>query len=310
MSDTAASVLSGDRRATARAISAGLNDAPESIALLRSIHARLGRARVLGITGPPGAGKSTLTSALIGEYLGRGLRVAVLAFDPSSPVSGGAILGDRIRMGAHQSHERVFIRSLASRGYPGGLSRTASRSIDVLDAAGYDVVIVETVGAGQSDVEIRLLADTRVVICPAGLGDEIQAIKSGLLEIADIYAVNKADSPLAGRTESELRDMIGLRQYSGWVPRVVRTVATTGEGVAELVGAIAAHEAAGGVRVGPRERVRRLMAAGASDWVKRRIESLSSPALDSLCEAYAKGEVGTRDAWRRALGLALGEEGD
>jgi len=308
MTGIAAAVLAGDRRATARAISAVENDAPEAVALLRAIHARLGRARVLGITGPPGAGKSTLTSALIGEFLARGSRVAVLAFDPSSPISGGAILGDRIRMGAHQSHERVFIRSLASRGYPGGLSRTASRAIDVLDAAGYDVVIVETVGAGQSDVEIRLLADTRVVICPAGLGDEIQAIKSGLLEIADIYAVNKADSPLAERTEGELRSMIGLREYPGWVPRIVRTVATTGDGVAELVEAISAHEAAGGVRVGPRERVRRLIAAGVSDWVKGRMESFSSPEFDALCEAYAKGEVGMRDAWRRALELAFAQE--
>jgi len=209
--DIAEQLLAGDRGATARAISAVENDAPEAGAVLRAIHAHIGRARVLGITGPPGAGKSTLTSALIGECLKRGQRVAVVAVDPSSPISGGAILGDRIRMGDHQSDERVFIRSVASRGYPGGLSRTASRVIDVLDAAGYGVVIVETVGAGQSDVEIGLLADTRVVICPAGLGDGIQAIKSGLLEIADIYAVNKADSPFAQRTQDELAGMIAMR---------------------------------------------------------------------------------------------------
>jgi LAO/AO transport system ATPase len=314
MQDSAAQLLAGDRGATARAISAVENDAPESGPLLRAIHAHIGRARVLGITGPPGAGKSTLTSALIGEYLNRGLRVAVVAVDPSSPISGGAILGDRIRMGVHQSDERVFIRSVASRGYPGGLSRTTSRVIDVLDAAGYAVVIVETVGAGQSDVEIGLLADTRVVICPAGLGDEVQAIKSGLLEIADIYAVNKADSPFAERTEGELAGMIRLRTFPGWVPRIVRTVATTGAGVPALLEAIAAHECSGGVRIGPRERVHRLIAAGASDWVKGRIESLSSPALDALCEAYARGEVGPREAWQRALALAFegldGSEGE
>jgi len=169
-------------------------------------------------------------------------------------------------------------------------------------------VIVETVGAGQSDVEIGLLADTRVVICPAGLGDEVQAIKSGLLEIADIYAVNKADSPFAERTEGELTGMIRLRTRPGWVPRIVRTVATTGAGVSALLEAIAAHESSGGVRIGPRERVHRLIAAGASDWVKGRIESLSSPALDALCEAYARGEVGPREAWRQALALAF--EGD
>jgi LAO/AO transport system kinase len=214
-------------------------------------------------------------------------------------------------MGDHQSDERVFIRSVASRGYPGGLSRTASRVIDVLDAAGYGVVIVETVGAGQSDVEIGLLADTRVVICPAGLGDEIQAIKSGLLEIADIYAVNKADSPFARRTEDELGGMIGMRTRPGWVPRIVRTVATTGEGVPALLEAIAAHESSGGSRIGPRERVHRLIAAGTSDWVKGLIESFSSPALEALCEAYARGEVGSREAWRRALALTLeGPEGD
>lgn len=309
--DIAGQLLAGDRGATARAISTVENDAPEAVAVLRAIHAHIGRARVLGITGPPGAGKSTLTSALIGEYLKRGQRVAVVAVDPSSPISGGAILGDRIRMGAHQSDERVFIRSVASRGYPGGLSRTASRVIDVLDAAGYGVVIVETVGAGQSDVEIGLLADTRVVICPAGLGDEIQAIKSGLLEIADIYAVNKADSPFARRTEDELAGMIGMRTRPGWVPRIVRTIATTGEGVPELAEAIAAHESSGGARIGPRERVHRLIAAGTSDWVKGRIESFSSPALETLCEAYARGEVGSREAWRRALALALeGLEGE
>lgn len=311
MQDIAEQLLAGDRGATARAISTVENDAPEAGAVLRAIHAHIGRARVIGVTGPPGAGKSTLTSALIGEYLERGQRVAVIAVDPSSPVSGGAILGDRIRMGVHQSDERVFIRSVASRGYPGGLSRTASRVIDVLDAAGYGVVIVETVGAGQSDLEIGLLADTRVVICPAGLGDEIQAIKSGLLEIADIYAVNKADSPFAQRTEDELAGMIAMRTRPGWVPRIVRTIATTGAGVPALLEAIAAHESSGGVRIGPRERVHRLLAAGTSDWVKERIVSFSSPALDALCEAYAKGEVGSREAWRRALALALeGLEGE
>jgi len=307
MQERIAKLLAGDRGATARAISAMENDAPESGPLLRALHTHLGRARVLGVTGPPGAGKSTLTGALIGAYLNRGLRVAVVAVDPSSPNSGGAILGDRIRMGAYQSDERVFIRSVAARGYPGGLSRATARIIDVLDAAGYGVVVVETVGAGQSDVEIGLLADTRVVICPAGLGDEVQAIKAGLLEIADVYAVNKADSPMAARTERELADMIGMRHYSVWVPRIVRTVATTGEGVDALLEAITAHESAGGVRTGPRERVHRLIAAGAADWVRGRIDTLSSPHFDALCQAYAMGEVDPLDAWRQALALAIEE---
>lgn len=305
ISDTVARLLAGDRGATAQAISAVEDDAPETGPLLRALYGHIGRARVLGITGPPGAGKSTLTGALVSEFLKRGMRVAVVAVDPSSPISGGAILGDRVRLGMHQSDERVFIRSIASRGYAGGLSRATSRVIDVLDAAGYDVVIVETVGAGQSDVEIGLLADTRVVVCPAGLGDDVQAIKSGLLEIADIYAVNKADSPFAERTERDLAGMINLRDYDGWVPQIVRTVATTGTGVGALVEAINAHEASGGARTGPRERVHRLLAAGTADWVKQCIESHSSQALDGLCDAYARGDVAPREAWRQALLLVL-----
>ena len=306
--DTVARLLAGDRGATARAISAVENDASEAAPLLRAVHAHIGRARVLGITGPPGAGKSTLTGALISAYLNRGMRIAVVAVDPSSPISGGAILGDRVRLGMHQSEERVFIRSVASRGYAGGLSRATARVIDVLDAAGYGVVIVETVGAGQSDVEIGLLADTRVVVCPAGLGDEVQAIKSGLLEIADIYAVNKADSPFAERTERDLAGMIQLRNYTGWIPQIVRTVATSGAGVEALVEAISAHEASGGARIGPRERVHRLIAAGTADWVKGCIDLHSSPALDVLCEAYARGDIAPREAWRKALALALDRE--
>jgi len=166
--------------------------------------------------------------------------------------------------------------------------------IDVLDAAGYDVVIVETVGAGQSDVEIGLLADTRVVVCPAGLGDDVQAIKSGLLEIADIYAVNKADSSFAERTERDLAGMISLRNYNGWVPQIVRTVATSGSGVTALVEAIEAHEASGGARVGPRERVHRLIAAGTADWFKQCVDSHSSPEFDAPCDAYARGDITPR----------------
>lgn len=297
-------VLAGERRAVARAISAVENETAEAAPILQRINAHLGRARVLGITGPPGAGKSTLTSALIGEYLRRGERVAVVAVDPSSPLSGGAILGDRIRMGAHQSDERVFIRSVASRGHLGGLSRTAARVIDVLDAAGFGVVIVETVGAGQAEVEIGLLADTRLVLCPPGLGDEVQAIKAGLFEIADIYVVNKSDLPAADGVERELLAVIGLRAYAGWTPRVVRTVATSGEGVAALAEAIAEREALGSARAGRRERMRRLLAAGAADWLRARIESL--PELDQLCEAFGRGEIESQEAWARATALVIG----
>lgn len=297
----------GERRAIARAISAVEDETPEAGPLLQGIHPHLGRARVLGITGPPGAGKSTLTNALIGEYLRRGVRVAVVAVDPSSPISGGAVLGDRIRMGTHQSDERVFIRSMASRGHVGGLSRTAARVIDVLDAAGYGVVIVETVGAGQSEVEIRVLADTRLVVCPPGLGDDIQAIKAGMMEIADIYVVNKADSPLADNTVRDLLSMISLRSYTGWKPRVLRTVASTGEGVPELLDAILDRELAGSARAGPRERMRRLLAAGAAEWLRERIETLNLDDINTLCDAFGEGRVEPRNAWIQASAIALRE---
>lgn len=301
-----AAILAGERRALARAMSAVENETPAGRALLHQLHPHLGRAHVLGITGPPGAGKSTLVNALIGEWLARGAKVGVVAVDPSSPFSGGAILGDRIRMGEHQAHERVFIRSLASRGHGGGLSRTAARVIDLLDAAGYERIIVETVGAGQSEVEVAEVADTRVVVCPPGLGDEVQALKAGILEIGDILVVNKADLPHADRAERELLAMLGLRHYQGWTPRVLRTVATSGAGVPQLADLIAEHAAAGaGERRSHGGRVRRLIAASAADWVKRRIESLDSAEFEQLCARVQSGEIDYASADLRALELAL-----
>lgn len=303
--DWVAGLLRGERRAIARAISAVENDAAEAGAVIRAIEPQLGRARVLGVTGPPGAGKSTLIDALIGEYLLRGERVAVVAVDPSSPLSGGAVLGDRVRMASHQSDERVFIRSLASRGHTGGLSRAAARVIDVLDAAGFSRVIVETVGTGQDEVEIGVVADTRVVLCPPGLGDEVQAIKAGVLEIADIYCVNKADLPGAERTERDLVGLVELRNSTGWVPRVLRTVATAAQGVASLADAIAAREAAGSARSARADRLRRLVAAGAADWVRDRIESLEGEEIDALCARFGSGEIEQDEARRRAVLLVL-----
>ena len=303
-----AAVLAGERRAIARALSAVENETAAGAALLRTLHAHLGAARVIGITGPPGAGKSTLVDALIGELLARGGRVGVVAIDPSSPITGGAILGDRIRMGTHQGDERVFIRSLASRGHAGGLSRSAARAVDVLDAAGYAHIIVETVGAGQSEVEVAELADTRIVVLPPGLGDDVQAIKAGILEIADIYVVNKADLPLAERAESELLSMIALRSYAGWKPPVLRTVATTGEGVPQLAEAIAAHAQAGaGRRAGGdvrRTRMRRLLAASAAGRLRRSIEQGGSSELDRLCDQLSRGEIDHAAADLRAIEIA------
>jgi LAO/AO transport system ATPase len=304
-----AAILAGDRRALARAMSAVENETDAGKALLRELQPQLGRARVLGITGPPGAGKSTLVNALIGAWLARGASVGVVAVDPSSPFSGGAILGDRIRMGEHQAHERVFIRSLASRGHGGGLSRTAARIVDLLDAAGYQQIIVETVGAGQSEVEVAEVADTRIVVCPPGLGDEVQALKAGILEIADILVVNKADLPQAERTELELLAMLSLHRYADWTPQVLRTVATSGAGVSELADVIERHAAAcAGARRSHGGRVRRLIAASAADWVKRRIENLASAEFDQLCMLVRSGELDYASADRRALQLALHPE--
>jgi LAO/AO transport system ATPase len=242
-----ASVLAGDRRAIARAITTVEVEGPESEGLRTGLARHVGRAHVIGITGAPGAGKSTLINALLGELLARGRRIGVVAVDPSSPVTGGAVLGDRVRMGEHGADDRVFIRSVASRGHLGGVSRQTADIIDVLDAAGFDTVVVETVGTGQSEVEIAGLADTKVVVCAPGLGDDVQAIKAGILEIADILVVNKGDSALAQDTERSLREMLRLRRRaSDWEVRVLRTTATTKEGVAALADAIEAHAAHGG----------------------------------------------------------------
>jgi len=236
----------GDRRAIARAISAVENDDPRAGGIARAIAPHLGRAHVIGITGAPGAGKSTLINALLGELIARGQRVSVVAVDPSSPISGGAVLGDRIRMGEYGAHDNVFIRSVSSRGHPGGLSRTTGRIVDVLDAAGFDAVIVETVGAGQSDVEITDLADTRIVVCPPGLGDEVQAIKAGIMEIADVFVVNKAELAGADATVRDLSEMLRLRPRTAKVVPVLRTSAARGQGVAAVVDAALAHAAAVG----------------------------------------------------------------
>lgn len=225
----------GDRRTIAQAISSLENNDERAHEVRRAVAGRVGRAHVIGVTGPPGAGKSTLVSALILGLRQRGRTVAVVAVDPSSPFTGGAVLGDRIRMGDRQDDEGVFIRSLASRGHLGGLAAAAGDVIDVFDAAGYDVVLVETVGAGQSEVEITRYADTRVVACPPGLGDDVQAIKAGVLEIADVFVVTKADLPGARRTESDLQAMIGLRRGAGPAPAVQKVSAPSGEGMAALV---------------------------------------------------------------------------
>jgi LAO/AO transport system ATPase len=239
-------IIGGSRTALARALTAIENGAAGAAELLAGLAPQCGRAHVVGITGAPGAGKSTLINALLAELLRRGRRIAVVAVDPSSPVTGGALLGDRIRMGEHGADDRVFIRSLSSRGHLGGLSRTTAQLVDAFDAAGFDVVIVETVGVGQSEVEISRLADTSIVVCVPGLGDDLQAIKAGILEIADILVVNKADSPLAGRAAADLEAACRPRGDGGWQVQILRTVATAGTGIVELADGIEAHARAAG----------------------------------------------------------------
>ncbi len=247
-----AAILAGDRRAIARAISAVEEGEADAHAIALAIAPHLGRAHVVGITGAPGAGKSTLINALLGELIARGRRIAVVAVDPSSPITGGAVLGDRVRMGEYGAHENVFIRSLASRGHLGGVSRTTAAVIDVLDAAGFDTIVVETVGAGQSEVEIARIADTRLVVCPPGLGDGVQAIKAGILEIADLLVVSKGDLPAAADTVRDLEDMLRLRRAGAAPVQVLKTAATRGEGITTVVEAVVAHAA----RVGRGHRLK------------------------------------------------------
>jgi LAO/AO transport system kinase len=235
--------LGGDRVATAKLLSLVEQGGDGARTVVRLVFPHTGRAWSVGITGAPGAGKSTLTDALVACIREDGLEVGVLAVDPSSPFSGGAILGDRVRMQRHSTDPGVFIRSMASRGHLGGLAVATPQSVRVLDAVGKPWVIVETVGVGQVEVEIASQADTTIVVLNPGWGDEVQAAKAGLLEVADIFVVNKADRPGADATVSDLGGMLELAPGSAWRPPILRTVATTGVGVEELWSEIRAHRA-------------------------------------------------------------------
>jgi GTPase len=256
--EVADAAVAGDRRALARLLTAVENRTPLAEAALRRLYPQAGRAHLVGITGPPGSGKSTLVAALIARVREAGRSVAVIAVDPSSPITGGALLGDRVRMQAYAGDGDVFIRSMASRGHAGGLASTSGAAAAVLDAAGFDLILLETVGTGQSEVEVAAAADTTVVLEAPEMGDEVQAIKAGLLEVADLVVVNKGDRPGAQRTASQLRAMlvavprVGASGAAGSDdrprpkrPEILITTASTGEGVPELLKALDAHRAAG-----------------------------------------------------------------
>jgi LAO/AO transport system kinase len=294
----------GDRRAISAAITELERLSPAAPELLKALQPHLGHALVAGITGPPGAGKSTLVNAVIEHLRSQGRTVGVIAVDPSSPVSGGAILGDRIRMTAALDDPGVFVRSLASRGYLGGLSPAAVRIIDALDAAAYDLILLETVGTGQNEIDVAEVADIRIVVSAPGLGDDIQAMKSGLLEIADIMVVNKGDRPGAEQTLQQLAGALSIRAIRS-KPPVLKTTATTGNGVPELVEAIDAigrEVATQGSLTRRRRRARYLIARAAADLVAERIKDGEGRGLDILADEVLAGLTPPDAAARKLLG--------
>jgi LAO/AO transport system kinase len=242
ISEIAKGVLAGDKRSIAKAITIAENSPEEAQSLIATIYPHTGKAHIIGLTGPGGAGKSTLIEKMVREYRRRGRTVGVIAVDPTSPYTGGAFLGDRIRMQELTTDNGVFIRSMATRNNPGGIAKATKDAVKILDASGKDVIIVETVGAGQSEVEIIKVAQTIIVIHAPGLGDEIQAIKAGMMEIADIFVVNKADRENADKTVMDIQAMLQLdNEEKAWTPPIIKTVALTGEGVPQLIEKIEEH---------------------------------------------------------------------
>jgi len=237
-----ADVVSGKYRALAQAVSLVERDDPEATRLLADIYQQTGNARIIGITGSPGAGKSTLVASLAKHYRRQNKRVGIIAVDPTSPFTGGAILGDRIRMADLYTDRGVFIRSMATRGFLGGLAKATNDVVDLLDAAGFDIVLVETVGVGQDEVEVIRTVQTNMVVLVPGMGDDIQAIKAGIMEIGDIFVVNKADRPGADKTVTEVTMMMSLvEEHGDWIPPIVKTVASHNQGIVELDAAIIKH---------------------------------------------------------------------
>jgi LAO/AO transport system kinase len=276
---------SGDTRALARAISEVENRTPGSAALLKALFPYSGNARILGLTGAPGAGKSTLVNRLARQYRHDGKTLGIIAVDPTSPFTGGAILGDRIRMQDHHADPGIYIRSMATRGSLGGLARATADVATVLDASGRDLILIETVGVGQDEVDIVRLADITVVILVPGMGDDVQSIKAGIMEIADIFVINKSDREGAERVEREIRALQSLAtRKDGWTPPVVRTVASEGKGIGELAMTIADYEAY-------LERENLVLKRSIQNWRERLVEMLRDALLEKARVELGDGRV-------------------
>jgi LAO/AO transport system kinase len=308
-------VLAGDARAIARAISLIEDEAPAGAELIRRIFARTGRAYLIGVTGPPGAGKSTLVDRMTAEIRASGRTVGVVAVDPTSPFTGGAILGDRVRMQAHAGDAGVFIRSMATRGNLGGLARATGEAALVLDASGKDIVLIETVGVGQDEVDIVRTADVSIVTVVPGTGDEVQALKAGIMEIADIFVVNKADREGADRMVTSIESNLALQTFAAgeWRPPILKTEATTGAGVRELVETIERFRTHTAATQGSRRRaraeyrVRELLAHRFVAHVETRV--LLPGELDRTLDRIAAREVDPYSAVDEIFGRVVGRAG-
>jgi LAO/AO transport system kinase len=303
-------MLAGDRLALAKLITLVENRHPETATVMSLVHARCGRAYTIGITGPPGAGKSTLVDVLIGKLRQQGHSVGIIAVDPSSPFSGGAVLGDRIRMQSHYLDSQVFIRSLSTRGSHGGLARATRDVAQLLDAFGKDFIVVETVGVGQTELDVMRLADTTVVVLVPEAGDTVQTMKAGLLEIADAFVVNKADREGALRIKTELEIMLQMRPESEWPVPVLLTQATTGEGIEELLGIILRHRDywRGSGKSAARNAAARQeeFLSILRDEIIRRLEAgLEDDEFGGLVQQIRRGEI---DPYRAALQVMGDEE--